>query len=279
MNKGLIWTLVGVVVIVIFLGAFIGCERIDAGHVGIKVNNVGGEKGVSKSEYVTGWVWYLKTASRVYEFPTYQQHVEYEAFVVPAKGGTIFTVHPSFNYAVNAGEVSNMFQKLRQSNKALENGFILNSLRVALREATNTFTVDSILNNVSKYDAAVIEVLNKGLQPYFTVSQFTSGLTPDTELAKLISQKAQAIQNAIKIENEQKAIRAQAENDIIGARRDSTVKVMAAEAEAKAIRLKQDALKESPQYVELIKAQTWDGKLPVYMLGNGQGMFLNLNPR
>ena len=31
-------------------------ERIDAGHVGIKVSNVGDNRGVGKTEYVTGWV-------------------------------------------------------------------------------------------------------------------------------------------------------------------------------------------------------------------------------
>ena len=44
---------------------FVGCERINAGHVGIKVKNIGGDKGVSKIEYVTGWVFYIKTASHL----------------------------------------------------------------------------------------------------------------------------------------------------------------------------------------------------------------------
>lgn len=81
-------------VLTIGLFSFIGCERIDAGHVGIKVNNSGGERGISKTEYVTGWVFYNRFNSRIYEFPTFQQHKEYEPFTVPSKGGTIFTVHP-----------------------------------------------------------------------------------------------------------------------------------------------------------------------------------------
>src|SRR5687768_12577242 len=101
-------------IIGILLLIFAGCERIDAGHVGIRVNMTGDEKGVAKTEYVTGWVTYNKVASQIYEFPTFQQHPEYEPFTVPAKGGTIFTIHPQFNYAVNPGEVAAMFQNLRQ---------------------------------------------------------------------------------------------------------------------------------------------------------------------
>jgi regulator of protease activity HflC (stomatin/prohibitin superfamily) len=264
------------IAICLFLVFFIGCERIDAGHVGLKVNMSGGNKGVSKSEYVTGWVFYLKTATKVYEFPTYQQHKEYDPFTVPSKGGTVFTVHPAFNYAVNPGEVANMFTHLRQSMANLENGYIFNAVRIALRETTNRFTVDSMLNNVSIYDAAVTEALDKQLSPWFTVSQFTSNLTPDDNLKNTLAKKALAIQEALQLENEQKKIRVQAENDIIEARRDSTVKVVNAKAEATSIAVVQQALANSPQFVEKIKAERWDGKLPQYMLGGGTGLFLNM---
>ena len=52
--------------------------------------------------------------------------------------------------------------------------------------------------------------------------------------------------------------------------------VMAAQAEARSITLQQEALQKSPQYVELIKAQKWNGALPQYMLGGSSGLFLNL---
>lgn len=275
-TKHIIGLVVGAL-LVIGLFSFIGCERIDAGHVGIKVNNTGGDKGISRTENVTGWVFYWKTVSKIYEFPTFQQHKDYDPFTVPSKGGAIFTVHPSFNYNVNPGHVADMFQNFRLTLRQLEEGYLRNALFVSLRETTNTFTVDSVLNNLAVYDAAVLTKLNEKLSPYFIVSTFTSGLEPDEQLKGVIMEKTKSLQNAIKIENDQKAITAQAQNDIIGARRDSTVKVMAAEAEAKSIMLKQNALKESPQYVELIKAQAWNGVLPQYMLGNGTGLFLNMN--
>jgi hypothetical protein len=78
---------------------------------------------------------------------------------------------------------------------------------VTIREVTNTFTVDSILNNLSLYDAAIVTGLNKKLAPFFTVSTFTSGLQPDEKLAATIAAKADAIQQALRIENEQKALK------------------------------------------------------------------------
>ena len=273
MNTRKIVTAVIVVGVIIFFFSFVGCERIDAGNVGIKVNNAGGERGVSKTEYVTGWVFYSRFLSRVYEFPTFQQHKEYDPFVVPSKGGTIFTVHPSFNYNLNPGEVGNMFQTFRLPLSQLEEGYLKNAVSVTIREVTNTFTVDSILNNLSLYDAAIVTGLNKKLAPFFTVSTFTSGLQPDEKLAATIAAKADAIQQALRIENEQKAIRAKAENDIIEAKRDSAVLVINALSEARAIHEKQNAL--TSEYVEYQKILKWDGKLPQVQSGNG-GIMLQL---
>jgi hypothetical protein len=266
----------GLLVAVILFFGFVGCNRIDAGCVGIKAHMVGAEKGVSKNEYVSGWCFYNKFTAKVYEFPTYQQHTEYEPFTVPSKGGTVFTVHPTFNYNVNPGEVAAMFTRFRLPLDQLQNGYLKNALLVSLRETTNTFTVDSILNNLSGYDAAVLGKLNEKLAPYFTVSTFTSGLTPDESLAKVISAKSQVIQEAIQLENQQKKIRVQVENDILEASRDSAVKVKGAKAEAISIQLQQDALSRSPQYVELIKAQKWDGKLPQNTFGNSGSMFMSV---
>lgn len=272
-----IFMIVATVIGVILLFSFIGCERIDAGHVGIKVNMTGGDKGVSRTEYVTGWVFYSRATSKIYEFPTYQQHKEYDTFAVPSKGGTIFKVHPTFNYNVNPGDVAAMFQTFRLPLEQLENGYLRNALLVSMREATNTFTVDSILNNLSGYDAAILAKVNEKLAPYFTVSTFTSGLTPDEKLAGVITQKAQTIQEALQLENQQKKIRVQVENDLLEASRDSAVKVKHAKAEAIEITLQQEALAKSPQYVELIKAQKWDGHLSQIVTGSGGGMILQMS--
>lgn len=275
------WILSGIaLLLIIVLSFFVGCEKIDAGHVGLKVNMVGGDRGISKTEYVTGWVWYIKTVSKVYEFPTFQQHKEYEQFTVPAKGGTIFTVHPSFNYNLNASNVDSMFATYRVPLKQLEEGYLKNALLVSLREATNTFSVDSMLNNMAAYDAEILTRLNHKLSPFFVVSQFTSRLEPtDEAIKRSINAKALAIQEALTIQNQQMKIIKQAENDVIAAKRDSTVQVVKAQAEAKSVQLMQEQLQKSPQYIELIKAQKWNGQLPVYMLGDGKssGLFLNLN--
>jgi hypothetical protein len=78
----------------------IDVERIDAGHVGIKVSNVGDNRGVGRTEYVTGWVFYNSWISRIYEFPIHQQHIDYEEADIVTRGGFRATIRPSFNYSI-----------------------------------------------------------------------------------------------------------------------------------------------------------------------------------
>lgn len=272
-----------VAVILVFSSFFVGCEKIDAGSVGIKVNMLGGERGATKTQYVNGFQFYMRGVSQIYEYPISWQSTEYktsedkpEDFIVASKGGTPFTLHPSFSFAVNPDKVDSMFQKLRQPLETLKDGYVKNALRIALREVSNTFSPDSILNNVALYDAAVTDAFNRGLRPYFSISQYTSNVIPDPTLKASVAAKALAIQEALQLENEQKKIKVQVENDLLEASRDSAVKVKAAMAEARSISVQQEALKQSPQYVELIKAQKWNGQLPTYMMGNSTPL-INLN--
>ena len=96
---------------------FQSCERIDAGHVGVKVNQYGDNKGVDDVVAVTGMVFYNPLTTRVYEFPTFIQHKEYKgenSFVVNSKDGSEFQVSPIMNYSVQREKVPTIFSKYRR---------------------------------------------------------------------------------------------------------------------------------------------------------------------
>ncbi len=64
-------------VLLLFL-SFSIWERIDAGHVGVKVNLYGDGKGVDDVTEVTGLVFYNPFTTKIIEFPTFVQHKEYK---------------------------------------------------------------------------------------------------------------------------------------------------------------------------------------------------------
>jgi hypothetical protein len=136
--------LVGVVIASMIIG-FINpyeVERVDSGHVAILVENVGDNRGMSKVEYKRGWVMYNNFTQRYYEFPVFQQHIDYEENVVITKGGFQATIKPSFNYSLNPTTVDQMFQNLRVDIKQVEQGWLKNAIISSVNDVANLFTVD-----------------------------------------------------------------------------------------------------------------------------------------
>jgi hypothetical protein len=276
------------VAIVGILIAFIqpySLERVDAGHIGIKVNLVGNERGVSDYTYKTGWVTYNSWTENLYEFPTFQQHIEYDSVNVITKGGFSATIKPSFNYSLVATSVGDMFVNLRLGIQEVEQGWLKTAIIGSVNDVANKWAVDSIFNNREQFETAIINECNKRVSKWFTVSQLRTNIVPPQALQEAIVNKTKAIQDAQAKMQEALVAEANAKKMIATARGDSAKAVItaageaksaviSAEGEAEAMRLKQKEL--TPQYIEYIRAMNWNGVLPTTVLGGNSSTLFNL---
>jgi hypothetical protein len=250
----------------------INVERIDAGHVGIKVSNVGDNRGVGKTEYVTGWVFYNFWISRIYEFPIHQQHIDYEEADIVTRGGFRATIRPSFNYSINAGNVANMFQNLRVGVKEMEQGWLKNAIVGSVNDVANRYTVDSIFNHREEFESSIIKECNKRVSQWFNVSQLRTNIVPPKEISESIIAKTRAIQEVQVAENRRQVAVADAERKIAEARGDSAKAVIEAAGRAEAI--KKEQLSLTPLYIEYIKIQKWTGEVPTTVAGANSGFLI-----
>jgi len=248
-------------------------ERIDAGHKGIIVNLTGDNRGVQNYQYTTGWVMYNTWFKQVLEFPTYQQHIEYDDQVVITKGGFSATIKPSFNYSLKPDAIGDMFVNLRLEVKDIEQGWLKNAIVGAVNDEANKWEVDSIFSNRQEFESAIVAECNKRLTKWFDVSQLRTNITPPEALQESIIAKTKAIQQAEASEQQAIAAIAEGKRKVAVARADSAETVINANAAALAIKIKQDRL--SPLYIEYLKANAWDGKLPTTVAGSS-GTFLNI---
>lgn len=229
-----------------------GYERVDAGHEGILVNLYGSSKGVDEISLCTGAVWYNPFTQSVYEYPTFAQTIDYEAFEVNSKDGTKFTIDPSMIVKIEDGKSPVIFKKYRKDL----NEVINNSLRVyvvdAARNVFNKFTADSIVSNRSLVDKAFDEQVKAAFEKEgFILEQLTPGIAYPKSYEDAINAKNKAIQDEMRISNEVKVAEANAKKILVQA-----------QAEAEANRLKTQAL--TPAILEKMWIEKWDGKLPVY---------------
>ncbi|MBL7744444.1 MAG: hypothetical protein JNN00_13300 [Chitinophagaceae bacterium] len=269
-----IWRLLTAFIISLFIAAInpIDIERIDAGHVGIKVSNVGDNRGVGKTEYVTGWVFYNSWISRIYEFPIHQQHIDYEEADIVTRGGFRATIKPSFNYSINAGNVADMFQNLRVGVKEMEQGWLKNAIVGSVNDVANRYTVDSIFNHREEFESSIIKECNKRVSQWFNVSQLRTNIVPPKEISESIVAKTRAIQEVQVAENQRQVAIAEAERKIAQARGDSAQAVIIAAGRAEAI--KKEQLSLTPLYIEYIKIQKWNGEVPTTVAGSNSGFLI-----
>jgi regulator of protease activity HflC (stomatin/prohibitin superfamily) len=279
MNNSFIKFIVLAVVVLGGIFSFVGCERIDAGHVGVKVNLYGTGKGVDDVTEVTGWVFYNPISTKIVEFPTFMQHKEYkqvledgeivsdESFVVNSKDGSEFHVSPLLNYSVKRERVPYIFGKYRVELSQIESGFLKTAVYDAFRVVANSYTADELISNRQQFEIKVRKVLEDQLSPEgFILSQFTSNLIYPETFKKAIEAKNNAVQTALTAENQVKTAEAEAKIKIARAEGNAKAMLTNARAEAEANQLKQRTL--TPMLIQQQWIERWNGKLPETMLGD-----------
>jgi regulator of protease activity HflC (stomatin/prohibitin superfamily) len=252
------------------------CERIDAGHVGVKVNLYGDKKGVDDITEVTGWAFYNPFTQKIYEFPIFVQHKEYirdeaegidESFIVNSRDGSEFHVSPIINYAVQREKVPHIFAKYRRNLDQIEIGFLKTAVYDAFRLATNKYTADELISNREIFEIEVRRLLEQELlKEGFTIQQFTSNLVYPATFKKAIEAKNNAVQQALMAENKVKQAEAEAKIKVATADGNAQAMLTNAKAEAESNRLRQQTL--TAMLIQQQWIEKWNGKLPETMLGD-----------
>jgi len=271
-----------VITIAMMIFLFNSCERIDAGHVGVRVNLYGTGKGVGDITECTGWVFYNPISTKIYEFPTYIQHKEYtktedsdNSFVVNSKDGSEFHVAPIVNYSVQREKVPFIFGKYRRTLESIEEGFLKTTIYDAFRMTANSYTAEELISNRQVFENKVRAKLDADLvKEGFVISQLTSNLGYPETFKKAIEAKNNAVQTALTAENQVKTAEAQAKIKVATAEGNAQAMLTAAKAEAESNRMKQQTL--TPLLLQLEWINKWNGQLPSTQLGSGTNMMYNV---
>lgn len=200
----------------------------------------------------------------------------------------IVKVQVQVNYHLIEGKVPDIYTAVGPSYESL---VMVPTLHDALKAVTARYTAEELITKREEVRAGVQTLLAEKMKAYNIVIEQVNIVKFDfsDQFNNAIEAKVTAEQNALTEQNKLKTIEFQAQQKVATANgnRDAqiaeaegqaqTIK-LTAEAEAEKIRLQNQELVKSPQYVELIKAQRWDGKLPITFSGGGVQPFLNVAP-
>ena len=264
-----ILTLVAIALIILIIpSTMVRCTRVDSSEVGIRFNKLSlTEQGKLDASPVTGYVFYNPITTAVHTYPTFVQRVDYEPFTVNTKDAAIFTMDPTMAYYLNRDKAAEVFFKYRKSLEEIQEGYMRTVIYDAYRVTANSYTSDELMANRANFEQEVRLMLDSTLtQEGFTVTEFTSQITPPESLRKMIDAKNAAVQAALKAENEVK--QAEANAKIAVAKAQGEAKAMKIKADAEAYYNRTISASLSPMVIQEDWIEKWDGKLPQVSGGN-----------
>jgi regulator of protease activity HflC (stomatin/prohibitin superfamily) len=270
-------------VLLVFAVSMMGltaCSKVPAGNVGVKVNLLGGEKGVDTEELSPGRYW-IGMNEELYIFPTFTQN--YVWTKDPAEGsendesisfqtveGMSVGADVGISYLIQPNKVSNIFQKYRKGVNEITDIFLRNMVRDAFVKAASTKEVESVygkgkselLLEVEEFVRSQVKDIGITVERIYLVGD----LRLPSQVVNALNMKIQATQQAQQVENEIRTANAAAEKKIADARgqAESILKVAKAQAEANTIL----AASITPELVKYKQIEKWNGTLPQV---NGSG--------
>lgn len=289
-NKMLRAVLVGVIAL-----AATACSRVESGHVGIKVNLLGSEKGVSTQELTPGRYW-IGVNEELYVFPTFTQNCQWTAAPVEGKGcadsstdeairfqtseGMKVWADVGIAFAVDPTKVSDIFQKFRKGIVEISDSYVRRIVQDAFIAAAAKYKVEYIygegkvqlLKDVNEIVTAKLKPAGINVEQVFLLGD----IGVPQQVTEAINAKITATQKTLQRENEVAQVKAEADKAREQAKGEADAKLTLASAEAEAIALKGKAIRENPSVVQLNAIDKWDGKLPVYTGNSGPLPFIEV---
>jgi len=275
-----------VVVALVFLrGTVLDWTIIPPGYTGIKINRLV-DRGITRENVVTGFVFYNPIQSAIVVYPTFVQRVVWTHDV---KEGNPINEELSFNtkdsvpvnldvavsYVLQSDKVPDFYTKFRADRiESFTHGYLRDTARNVVVSVGSEYTFDDI--NGSRKEEFLDHVtreLNARIVPLgLAVQQFglVGALRPPQALLEAVNAKTKAIQDSIRTENEVRAAQAEAKK-----------RVAIAEGEAAANRTLSSSIDQKLLDWERIKLQReaiskWDGRMPQVMGGSSGGMLFNI---
>jgi hypothetical protein len=165
---------------------------------------------------------------------------------------------PTISIRITPGAGPMIYRKYRKDIEEVIKITVFNYVKDAYRIVFNESVPDHIISARKQLEDSVQNYLTRELEKEgFHLEQLTSGIAYPQSITEAINAKETAVQKALEAENQLKLAEAQAK-----------IKVVNAEAEAQANRSKQNTL--TPQMIQAMFIDKWDGHTPLY----GQGQML-----
>lgn len=279
-RSGKFWATV--VLLLLLFSLFCKCFTIiEPGHVGVKINLMGDEKGISNIILSTGMHW-IGPWKKIYTFPTFIQNNIWEGkneFNFQTSEGLSVSSAVGMSYRLNTEKIPYLFSQYRRGIDEITELFLKNYIRDALNKTASKFKIEDLYSSekqdffehVENHLKAAVQEKGIIIEKIYLIGKMH---LPESVVTAL-NLKIEAIQRAHQRENELKEAQAVARKHIAIAQGEADSQLIKAKAESESNKMVMASINE--KLIVLQAVQKWDGKLPITVAGEIVGLLKEIN--
>jgi prohibitin 2 len=191
------------------------------------------------------------------------------------------TTQVALNYRIDPDNAQVVYQQLGFD---YGNRVIAPAIQESVKQVTARFNAEELITKRETVKNQIEEQIKARLAPY-NILVDTISITEfqfSEQFRKAVEAKVEAQQRALQAQNDLRRIEIEAQQNeakAVGEQKANIARaegvrqsnVLQAEGESQAINIIDEQLRSSPTYLEWLKTQRWDGKLPLVTGGGGGG--------
>lgn len=255
---------------------------VDQGERGVKLRN-----GAIVSVEEPGLGFKLPIIEKVVDIDVRSRVAIYENILSYSRDQQTAGLTVTVNYRVPADQVLRVYEEYG-SVEALASRALDRQVLEEVKTAFGQFNAVTAIQDRARLNAEVQNRIQESVKgPILIESVQIENIDFSDAYEQSIEQRMLAEVEVQKVQQNAEREKVQAEIKVIQAQADAEARVAAAQADAEAIRLRgqaeaeailarSEALNSNPALIELVKAERWDGVLPVTMVPGSTVPFLNV---
>lgn len=180
----------------------------------------------------------------------------------------------ALNFHIDANQANIIYQQLGSD---YADRIIAPTIQESVKSSTAKFNAEELITKRETAKSVISETIRKTLSErnIFVETVFITDFKFSDAFATQIESKVVAYQKFLTEENNLKAIQVIANQTVVQAEAQARANVAKANGESQAIKIINEELKASPDYLKWQAINKWNGQMP-YVLGNGGFPFFQL---
>ena len=262
-----VWVLIGVIALLVIVVLFNCFTVVNEGYIGVKYQF--GK--IVSSDLSAGLNMHLPFIEEIQQVDTREQIYSVQTDAYTSDTQTVDNLGLKLNYYYDGTKLPEIIRTIGISN--VETKLLVPNVAKISKDEIGRVKAEDLVQNRSDVQNAIYESLKRTLEPQGII--VTAFAIENLAFEDAFEQSIQA-KDALKMQNKTAEREEEAKQKVIAAQAEADSQKIKADAEAYSIKAVQEQLAKSPNYIDYLKIENWNGVLP-QAIGSQVNPFVSLD--